>query len=521
MQLFLSILIFLSIGFSSVMADNTTLAEEKLISIGEKQDMKFEHFKETTELTVKHELETTKNFLDETNVHIGYVSDRIDNISASVDRFAILTTFFGVLITIIVFFFSFKSNSEARQTVEDWLEKNGDDFVKKEMQPIKDDFNKMITNMQKEMKNFKQKSDEEIESLKKQLEEKGSEVIESLSSKISENDITTNELSIEDKRYFESQIKSIKYKSLNERTFQDYKKLILFDIASKNYKKAIERIDMLLQNNYSAKEEAWLFFLKGTIYEKQYDYDNALDCFNESIKLFPSFVKAYTAKAKIFNIERQDYKEAIKLSQKAIELNNQDYDAYIGLGYAIRNKAFYEKKQQYYEEAIEINKKAIEINPDLELAYNNIGSIYRMQNDYENAEKWYKKSINANPNDWVYNNLFMIHLISNKPFDKELEQNYLNQFKNVESKNFAIYKMLKILQDIKNHKLKTMKEIKRSIISWSQIYTLRHFTFVPLKNWVNEEKNEEIKSNLNEAVNLFKTYRIKTKYDKLKNESWE
>ena len=91
----------------------------------------------------------------------------------------------------------------------------------------------------------------------------------------------------------------------------------------------------------------------------------------------------------------------------------------------------------------------------------------------------------------------------------------------VESKNFAIYKMLKILQDIKTNKLKTIEEIKKSIINWSQLYTLRHFTFVPLKNWVNEEKNEEIQKNLNEAVNLFKRYRIKSNFDKSTDESWE
>ena len=518
---YLYILFLLNITLFAISEQNTVITQHELSIKLENNNLKLEVFKNEIKNNVASESEKQNLRLENTLNQIDSVKDRIDNISNSVDRFGILVAFFGVLVTLLVIYFSFKSTSEARAEIQNWINENGEKFINKELQPIIDSFDENSKIMKKELVKLKDQSNLEIEQLKNQLNEKGNEFLDNLSSKISENDITTNEFSIEDKRYFESQIKAIKYKSLNERTFQDYKKLILFDIASKNYKKAIERIDRLLQNNYSDKEEAWLFFLKGTVYEKQYDYDNALDCINESIKLFPSFVKAYTAKAKIFNIERQEYKEAIKLSKKAIELNNQDYDAYIGLGYAIRNKAVWEKEPKYFKEAIEINKKAIEINPDLELAYNNIGSIYRMLNDYENAKKWYKKSIDANPNDWVYNNLFMIQLISNKPFEQELEQNYLNQFKNIESKNFAIYKMLKILQDIKNRKLKNIEEIKNSIINWSQIYTLRHFTFEPLENWVDEEKNEEIKKNLNEAVTLFKTYRIKSIYDKSKDKSSE
>ncbi len=521
MQLFLSIFIFLSVSFLSVMADSATITDEKLImpltSIVEKQDMKFEHFKETTELTVKHELETTKNALDETNVHIGYVSDRIDNISASIDKFAILTTFFGVLITIIVFFFSFKSNSEARQTVEDWLEENGDDFVKKEMQPIKDDFNKMITNMQKEMEIFKQKSDEEIEFLKKQLEEKGNEFLDNLSSKTIDNDITDNELSIEDKQYFEYQIKLIKSKPVKLRTFQDYKKIIFFNILSKNYQRAIEDIEKLLRGDYLDIEKSWLFYLKGLTEDKQDLYNKAIDSFNKAIELDSTLSIAYTAKAKIYNIEKQDYMKAIELANKAIELDKNNYDAYISLGYGIRNKAYYEKKPKLYEDAILYNKKAIEINPDFELAYNNIGSIYLMQKKYEDARKWYYDSLRVNENEkeWVYINLFRIYLILDENFPKELEENYLKFFNKKNSLKFLMYEMLKILENIANNKYKNKEIIENVIHEWSQSNNtkLKHYTLKPLEDWSKTKKNELVKNNLLYALNLFDKHRIKSSHN--------
>lgn len=511
MQQFLAIFIFLSISFSCVIADSIIVTEDKLTSMVEKQDIKFEYFKETTELNVKHELEITKKSLDETNTHIGYVSDRIDNISASVDRFAILTTFFGVLITIIVFFFSFKSNSEARQTVEDWLEENGDDFVKKEVQPIKESFDKIILDMKKEMENLKQKSDEEIEKLKEQLEEKGNEVIESLSSKIIENELDNSDLSIEDKQYFEYQIKAIKAKALKSRTLQDYKKMILFYIVSKDYIKANELVNKLIKDKkYMKPEKGSLYYLKGFIQEKEGLYNDAIESLNLSLDMNVKLIASYNLKAKIYNVVKEDYKEAIKLAKKALEYDEDNYDAYIALGYATRTKAYLENKNELYEKAIIYNKKAIEINPDRDLAYNNIGSIYLIQDKYLEAKEWYSNSLNINQNEWGYVNLLRIYLFLGEPFPIELEEKYFKFFKKNDTEEFTKYKMFKILENIVNSQYRDREEIKNIVNEWKNTTKiLRHYFFGSLESWVIKIEDLEIKNNLIYALKLFDTHRIK------------
>jgi len=508
-KLFLRILMFMLIVSISINADNKTLTEDKLNVVIEKQDMKFEHFKETTNLILKQELALTQKSLEATNIHIDDVSNRIDNISGSVDRFAMLTTLFGVLITIIVFFFSFKSNSEARQTVEEWLEENGDDFVRKEVQPIKESFEKMILNMQNEMESFKKNSDEEIEKLKSQLEEKGNEAIESLSSKIMENDISDTELSIRDKQYFEYQIKAIKSKPLKNRTIHDYKKIILFNIASKEYVKAMEIVDTQLSNTiYTKIEEASLFYLKGVIEGKKNLYDNAIISFDKALALAPSLVIAYTAKAKVYNVDRQDYKKAIELANKALSLDKDNYDGYISLGYATRNKAYFKNKFELYEVAINYNKKAININPDLELAYNNIGSIYLMQNKYFEAKDWYLKSLEINQAEWVYLNLFRIYLLLDESIPKELENAYLSEFDN-SSKDFFKYKMIKIIEKISKNKYKTQDEINNEIQLLSSLKNkIRHYSFKPFYDWIEKKENSKIKENLIYALKIFEEYRV-------------
>jgi len=510
MRFFLKIFLLLSITILYIHADNKAITEDKLNSIVEKQDMKFKHYKETTDLILKQELALTQKSLDSTNIHIDDVSSRIDNISGSVDRFAMLTTFFGVLITIIVFFFSFKSNSEARQTVEDWLEENGDDFVEKEVQPIKESFNKMISDMQREMEKFKQKSDEEIEKLKTQLEEKGNEAIESLSSKIIENELDDTELSIEDKQYFEYQIKAIKAKPLKKRSLQDYKKIILFYIANKEYLKAIELVDRLINDmKYTKLEKSSLYYLKGLIAEKQNQYDNAIEFLNTSLNYDTTFVPSYTLKAKIYNVEKQDYAEASKLAKKTLEYDNNNYDAYISLAYALRSKAYFEKKHELYKKAIEYNKKAIEINPDNDLAYNNIGSIYLIQNEYIEAKSWYEDSFNRNQNQWGYVNLLRIYLFIGEKIPKELENKYLKLFNNKTTEQFTIYRMLKILFDILNKKYKDKNKIKILINEWeNSTEKLNHYFFSVFKFWVLDIKDLEVKENLSFALKLFDKHRM-------------
>lgn len=56
----LPIFVFLSISFLSVNADSKMVTEDKLMSIVEKQDMKYEHFKETTELNLNHKFRNNK-----------------------------------------------------------------------------------------------------------------------------------------------------------------------------------------------------------------------------------------------------------------------------------------------------------------------------------------------------------------------------------------------------------------------------------------------------------------------------
>jgi len=437
----------------------------------------------------------------------------------------------GILMTVLVLIITLKSNKEAKlvakdeaeNKIEKWIENEAKDFmsdrVDKAQEEIHKDTNIKVEELLKQyeekiqvlqigIEKLQKKSNKEIENLKERLEEKGNEFLDNLSSKIMENDIADIELSIEDKKYFEYQVKAIKSKPLKQRNLQDYRKIILFYIADKDYQRAFNLVNKLLDNEkYNNVEKSILYHLKGLIEEKQNLFDNAILSFNISIELYPNNIKAYTAKAKIYNIEKYDYEEAIKLANKALSIDTNNYEAYISLGYANRNKAYNEKKTELYEEAIEYNKKAIEINPDFELAYNNIASIYLMRHKYKKAREWYYLALKANKNEWVYINLFRSYLILGEPFPKQLEEEYLLHINQKNPSVFSKYKMLKILQNIINNKYKNKKDIDDAIQNWAknnQIF--RHYFFFILKTWIEKETDENKKENLQYALNLFDEY---------------
>ncbi|CAA6818859.1 MAG: Unknown protein [uncultured Sulfurovum sp.] len=459
--------------------------------------------------------------------HFGNYLDKSDTVISSV------IGMFGIFMTVLVIIITFRSYKEAKlaakeeaeKEIDKWIDNEAKDFMNSKIDRVQSEIyedtgNKVelllkkyevkIEKLQREMEQLQKKSNNEVKVLKEELEERGNEVLDNLSSKIMENDVFDTEFSIEDKQYFEYQIKGIKSKSLNKRTIQDYKKIILFYIASKEYKLALSLVQKLLdKDKYSGSERGALYYLEGLIADKQNLFDKAISSFNQVIEYLPESPLGYTAKAKIYNVEKQNYKKAIELATKALELDEYNYEAYISLGYATRNKAYFENKVELYKKAIVYNKKAIEINPDLELAYNNIGSIFLMQQKYEDAKKWYYHSLEISKNEWLYVNLFRIFLISNEQFPLEFEKEYLALEKK-NSEEFSKYRMLKILQNIANSKYKSKEEIEEEINEWKNIHKeLRHYFFGALEEWMNKETDSFKKENIEYALQLFETHKIK------------
>jgi len=138
--------------------------------------------------------------------------------------------------------------------------------------------------------------------------------------------------------------------------------------------------------------------LLGIISLQLKDYYQAIKLIEKAININPHHHSLYNNLGAVYK-ELREYPNAIKNYKKAIELNNSYAEAYNNLGVVL-------KQTNQYEEAYKNYKKSIELKKNYPEAYNNLGNLYVAMIKYKDAIKNYKKAIELN-NSYAeaYNNL--------------------------------------------------------------------------------------------------------------------
>lgn len=113
------------------------------------------------------------------------------------------------------------------------------------------------------------------------------------------------------------------------------------------------------------------------------NYKGAMEDYTKAIKLEPNNYDAYLGRGKVGRLLK-DYNNSIKDYTKAIELNPNDYK-----GYAGRGTSKFELKD--YTGSIDDCTKAIEINPNCDWAYLYRSNSKKELQDFKGAEQDRKK----------------------------------------------------------------------------------------------------------------------------------
>jgi tetratricopeptide (TPR) repeat protein len=101
-------------------------------------------------------------------------------------------------------------------------------------------------------------------------------------------------------------------------------------------------------------------------------------------------------------VDRAEYQEAIKLYEKALEIDRTTLPphhfslaaSYNNIGMVYRKMGDYSKALSYYLKDLEISEKTLPPNhPDLGGSYNNIGALYYNMDDYSKALSNYEKAV--------------------------------------------------------------------------------------------------------------------------------
>ena len=122
-------------------------------------------------------------------------------------------------------------------------------------------------------------------------------------------------------------------------------------------------------------------------------YDKAIECYQESIKLKPGYAAAYRSMAYIYSEKKGDYDNAIKCYKKSIKSDPKNATAHYNLG------IIYAQNKKDYKKAVKCYKKAIKIRPTFTNAYYNMGRTYQdNKKNYKEVIKCFDKAIELDPN---------------------------------------------------------------------------------------------------------------------------
>ena len=127
----------------------------------------------------------------------------------------------------------------------------------------------------------------------------------------------------------------------------------------------------------SKREAALDSYNLGTEALEKEDYDLAITCFTEAIRLDPRMAEAYNNRAYAYS-EKGDYDQAIADLTEAIRL-----DPNLAAAYDNRGRAYGDKGE--FDKAIADHTKAIQLDPTDAVPYNNRGSAYADKGESDRA----------------------------------------------------------------------------------------------------------------------------------------
>ena len=165
-------------------------------------------------------------------------------------------------------------------------------------------------------------------------------------------------------------------------------------------------IIFLLFNISCSQKNASDYFTDGSAKYQLEDFENAVKDFDQAIELKNDYIDAYYVRALCYgNLNKYD--KAVSDFNKVIELNPEYKDAYINRGFYVSEKI------GDFQGAINDYNKFLDLNTDGDnaFAYNNRGYAKYKLNDFEGAMKDIQESIHANPeNSFVYKNRALIYI---------------------------------------------------------------------------------------------------------------
>lgn len=381
-HIFYKLLFLLLISIIHIQASTQTTINKEITTLKEKlnkieitYNTKNQYIDKDFQL-LKDDIKNLENKLEKESIDKNSIQKDYDNFNNiierqdnSINRLSIIISCFGILVTLLVIYFSFRNEGVARSVAS------------KEIADLKPTIKKDIDNM---VDSYEVIFDRHLNDALSKLEhiKEIDKNVENLFNTINKKDLSVDELNIvNEKAKNAGRVKD------EVRTEQEWEELFLSAYYAKEYEKAIDYSTEIVKINPTDIA----YYNMGLIYHYLDKYEEAIECYKKSLELNPKKDDAYNNMGTTYRKLGKE-QEAIESYKQAIEINPKQNDAYYNMGNAYDDIGKYEK-------AIELYTKAIEINPKDDGSYYNMGNTYRKLGKYEESIELYKKSIEINPED--------------------------------------------------------------------------------------------------------------------------
>jgi TolB-like protein/Flp pilus assembly protein TadD len=149
--------------------------------------------------------------------------------------------------------------------------------------------------------------------------------------------------------------------------------------------------------------EAYDFYIQGRTYYRQLHHNSteyAIELFSRAIQIDKNYALAYAGLADsysqfymYFDRNEENLNQALAASQKALELDPELAEAHSSRGIVLTQINQYKEAEKEFE-------IAIQLNPKLFVAYYQGGRTYRVQGKHEQALSFFKKAAEVRPEDY-------------------------------------------------------------------------------------------------------------------------
>ena len=173
---------------------------------------------------------------------------------------------------------------------------------------------------------------------------------------------------------------------------------------------AIESYDQAIKIN---PKYADAHLNKGSVLQKNGEFDAAMESFNKALSINPYHSIAHFNMGNALN-EKSELDASVESYEKAIKIKPDYAEAYFNMGIVLENKGELDAAMESYEQAIKIK-------PDYAEAYNNMGNARKDTGDLDTAIDNYKQVLKIKPNYEAACNNIGIILTDKGEFDAAID----------------------------------------------------------------------------------------------------